>query len=50
MITDSHLDELKAIFIKQGVTLAYPFSSHAEARGHRGAVAARPNAAESKQE
>jgi hypothetical protein len=32
MITDSHLDELKAIFIKHGVILAYLFGSHAEGR------------------
>jgi len=30
MITDSHLDKLKAIFVKHGVILAYLFGSHAE--------------------
>ncbi len=30
MITDTHLDELKAILVKHGVTLAYLFGSQAE--------------------
>ncbi len=30
MITDAHLDELKALFIKHGVVLAYLFGSQAE--------------------
>jgi len=30
MITDNHLEELKEIFVKQGVVLAYLFGSQAE--------------------
>jgi hypothetical protein len=30
MITDTHLDELRALFVRHGVVLAYLFGSHAE--------------------
>ena len=35
MITDGHLDELKEIFVKHGVVLAYLFGSQAEGTARR---------------
>jgi predicted nucleotidyltransferase len=36
MISDAHLDELKAIFVKHGVVLAYLFGSQAEGSARPG--------------